>query len=247
MVTGKISAVGIGPGTPEMITPQAQRKLREAEIIVGYRPYVEQITFALSNQEIVSTGMRSEVERCRRAIELAAAGKKVAVVSSGDAGIYGMAGLLFELLAELDPERQIKLEVIPGITAASLAASVLGAPLMNDFVVISLSDLLTPQEEIRRRLAAIMPTELVCVLYNPQSRSRQNLFTETIARFQEIRGPQTLVGLVKNAGRPQEESWIGTLSDLPLSFVDMVTVVVIGNRTTTMVNDRLLTKRGYKI
>ncbi|MBW1645246.1 MAG: precorrin-3B C(17)-methyltransferase [Deltaproteobacteria bacterium] len=246
MSGGKISAVGIGPGVPAMLTDQARQALAAAEVVVGYRPYVEQIAFALADQEVVSTGMRGEVERCRRAVALAAAGKRVAVVSSGDAGVYGMAGLLLELLAAAGRE-DIGFEVIPGITAASLAAAVLGAPLMNDFVVISLSDLLTPREEIRRRLAAVMPTELVCVLYNPRSRSRQELFAETLAGFRAARGPQTLAGLVKNAGRPGQETWVGELAALPVSQVDMVTVVVIGNQATTLLAGRLVTRRGYRL
>ncbi len=142
---GKISAVGIGPGTPALLTDQARQALAAADVVVGYRPYVEQVSFALAGQERVVTGMRGEVERCRRAVELAVAGKKVAVVSSGDAGIYGMAGLLLEMLAARAAGEKVAFEVVPGVTAASLAAAVLGAPLMNDFVVISLSDLLTPR------------------------------------------------------------------------------------------------------
>ena len=244
---GALLAVGIGPGTPELLTIQARRALETAEVIVGYRLYVQQISDIIAGQEVITTGMRGEVERCRRAIEAAAAGRTVAVVSSGDAGIYGMAGLLLELLEGEYREDDLDLEVIPGITAASMAASVLGAPLMNDFVVLSLSDLMTPREKIQQRLQAVLPADLVCILYNPQSRRRTSLFPEVMEQVIAERGPDAVVGLVKNAGRPDQEKWLGKAADIPFSFVDMLTVVVVGNSTTDIVDGRMLSRRGYQL
>ena len=244
---GKLLAVGIGPGTMELLTFQARQALETAEVIVGYKPYVEQISDIITSQELVTTGMRGEVERCRRAIEMAIAGRTVAVVSSGDAGIYGMAGLLLELLEAEYLHTDLELVVLPGITAASMAAAVLGAPLMNDFVVLSLSDLLTPKEKIKQRLQAVIPADLVCVLYNPRSRRRTSLFPEVMRQVIDQRGPETVVGLVQNAGRPSQTSWLGKASEVPFAEIDMVTVVIIGNSSTEIVKGRMVSKRGYRL
>lgn len=247
MAKGRLLAVGIGPGTAELLTGQARQAIEKAEVIVGYKPYIQQIKDIISSQEVITTGMRGEVERCRQAIEAAQTGRAVAVVSSGDAGIYGMAGLLLELLEAEYQEYDLEIEVIPGITAASMAAAVLGAPLMNDFVVLSLSDLLTPREKIRQRLQAVIPADLVCVLYNPQSRRRTALFREVMQQVKEQRGPETVVGLVKNAGRPTQKSWLGQASEVPFSEIDMVTVVIIGNSSTGIINGRMVSRRGYQL
>jgi len=247
MAKGRLLAVGIGPGTAELLTGQARQAIEKAEVIVGYKPYVQQISDIITSQELITTGMRGEVERCRRAIEAAIAGRIVAVVSSGDAGIYGMAGLLLELLEHEYQEYDIELEVLPGITAASMAAAVLGAPLMNDFVVLSLSDLLTPLEKIKQRLQAVIPADLVCVLYNPQSRRRTSLLPEVLQQVIDQRGSETVVGLVKNAGRPSQKSWLGQASEVPFSEIDMVTVVIIGNSSTGIINGRMVSKRGYRL
>ena len=239
--------MGIGPGTVELLTNQARQALETAEVIVGYKPYVMQISDMITSQEVITTAMRGEVERCRRAIETALAGRTVAVVSSGDAGIYGMAGLLLELLESEYQDRDIELEILPGITAASMAAAVLGAPLMNDFVVLSLSDLLTPVEKIKQRLQAVIPADLVCVLYNPQSRRRTSLFPAVMQQVIDQRGTETVVGLVKNAGRPGQKSWIGKASEVPYAEIDMVTVVIIGNSSTVIVDGRMLSRRGYRL
>lgn len=244
---GTLLAVGIGPGTVDLLTPQARQALETAEVIVGYKPYVEQVSGLISSQEVFITGMRGEVERCRRAVEMAVSGRRVAVVSSGDAGVYGMAGLLLELLDAEYQDAALDFEVIPGITAASTAAAVLGAPLMNDFVVLSLSDLLTPREKIKQRLEAVIPADLVCVLYNPQSRRRTSLFPEVIRQVIAVRGPETIIGLVKNAGRPGEEIWLGKASEVLYENVDMLTVVIIGNSSTGIVGGRMLSRRGYPL
>ena len=240
-----IYAVGIGPGKAELLTFEARRVLENVEVIVGYRPYLELIAELTRGKEMVSTGMRGEVARCRRALEIARSGRSVAVVSSGDAGIYGMAGLLLEL--EEKSEDPLNVVVVPGITAASTAAAALGAPLMNDFVVLSLSDQLTPVADIRNRIQAVAAADLVCVLYNPQSRTRRELLREVIDEFIRHRGPGMVAGTVRNAGREGEQCWLGTLAELPVNEVDMLTVVLVGNSKTAIVNRRMVTRRGYTV
>ncbi|MEA1921889.1 MAG: precorrin-3B C(17)-methyltransferase [Pseudomonadota bacterium] len=245
MNQGRIFAVGIGPGGLDLLAPRAREVLERVDVVVGYRPYLDLLGDLIVNKEVVSTGMRGEVARCQSAIAKARQGSMVAVVSSGDAGIYGMAGLLLEL--EENEETPLIVEVVPGITAANAAAAALGAPLMNDFAVLSLSDWLTPLEEVKRRVKAVAAADLVCVLYNPQSRSRRELLPEVINEFVVARGESTVVGTVRNAGREGGECWIGNISELPVAEVDMVTVVLIGNSRTAIINNRMVTRRGYKV
>ncbi len=245
MTVGKIFAVGIGPGGAEFLTPKAHKVLISADVVVGYRPYLDLLGNLIDGKEVVSTGMRGEVARCQSAIAKARLGKVVAVVSSGDAGIYGMAGLLLEL--EEKENEPLNIEVVPGVTAANAAAAALGAPLMNDFAVLSLSDWLTPLEEIKSRVKAVAAADLVCVLYNPQSRSRRDLLPEVINEFILARGDSTIVGTVRNAGREGEKCWLGTLAEVPVDEVDMVTVVLIGNSRSAIINNRMVTRRGYKV
>ncbi len=245
MADNRIYAVGIGPGSADLLAPKARRILEEVEVVVGYRPYLELLGELVAGKELVATGMRGEVARCRKALELARQGRRVAVVSSGDAGIYGMAGLLLELGGKEMETAGLELEVIPGVTAASAAAAALGAPLMNDFVVLSLSDQLTPLATVRERVRAVAAADLVCVLYNPQSRGRRELLPEVIETFIAVRGPRTVAGLVRNVGREGESRWLGPLCELPLAQVDMVTVLLIGNSQTVIINDRMVTRRGY--
>ena len=243
MNMGKIFAVGIGPGDSDFLTPRAHEVLINADVVVGYRPYLDLLGDLIADKEVISTGMRGEVARCQRAIAKARQKRVVAVVSSGDAGIYGMAGLLLEL--EEKEDQPLEIEVVPGVTAANAAAAALGAPLMNDFAVLSLSDWLTPLEEIKCRVKAVAAADLVCVLYNPQSRSRRDLLPEVIKEFVVERGESTVVGMVRNAGREGEKCWLGTLSELPIAEVDMVTVVLIGNSRSAIINNRMVTRRGY--
>ena len=245
MNNGRIFAVGIGPGGLDLLTPRAREVLERTEVVVGYRPYLDLLGDLIADKEVISTGMRGEVTRCRSAIAKARQGSVVAVVSSGDAGIYGMAGLLLEL--EEKEDEPLTIEVVPGVTAANAAAAALGAPLMNDFVVLSLSDWLTPLEEIKRRVKAVAAADLVCVLYNPQSRSRRELLPEVINEFAAARGESTVVGTVRNAGREGEKCWLGTLAELPVADVDMVTVVLIGNSRSAIINNRMVTRRGYAL
>jgi len=241
----KIYAVGIGPGARDLLTPRAEEALQSSDIIIGHAPYIAQIKDIIKNKTIISSGMRREVERCEEAIKKATEGETVSVVSSGDAGIYGMGGLLLELVHE--KEINIEIEIVPGITAANGAASVLGAPLMNDFAVISLSDLLTPIEVIRNRITKVAEADLVCVLYNPSSKKRKELIQKVISEFCEVRSKEIICGIVKNATRTNEEKWIGTLSDFPFEMLDMSSVVLIGNSQTAIKNNKMATARGYKV
>jgi len=239
----KIYAVGIGPGARDLLSSKAVSALESSDVIIGHGPYIKQIEDLIKDKEIISSGMRHEVERCTKALSLASEGNTVSVVSSGDAGIYGMGGLLIELADENKVD--VEIEVIPGITAANAAASVLGAPLMNDFAVISLSDLLTPKEEIRKRIAKVAEADMVCALYNPSSRKRTDLIIEVIHKFCEISGNDILCGIVKNATRENEESWIGVISEFPFDILDMSTIVIIGNSQTVLINGKMVARRGY--
>jgi len=235
-----IAAVGIGPGATAALTEEAADVLRAAEVVVGYRPYIEMIAHVLGPDAVVeSSGMRQEVDRCRRALELHREGRTVVVVSSGDAGVYGMAGLLMEI----DPTADVR--VVPGITAAQAAAARLGAPLMNDFIVLSLSDLLTPHDEVLRRAEVAASADLVTCLYNPTSRRRRPLFEEVVGLFLGQRTAETPVGWVRNAYRPEEEVHFTTLGALADEPIDMWCVVIIGSSRTEMLGGRLVTRRGY--
>lgn len=257
---GKLFVVGIGPGEVGHITQKALDALFEAEVIVGYKTYVKLIKGLIKGKEVVSTGMTQEVDRCKAAIELAEKGKKVAIISSGDAGIYGMAGLVYELIAcrggSMPPPGQgtalpllsvHDVEVIPGVSALNASAAVLGAPLMHDFAAISLSDLLTPLKLIQKRIEAAAMADFVICLYNPKSSGR----TEQIGIARDIllryRKPETPVGIVRNAMREGQEMVVTTLADMLEQKIDMLTTVIIGNSQTYVVDGVMITPRGYKI
>ena len=233
-------------------------------MVVGYKTYIDLIKNLISGKEIFSTGMTKEVDRCQKAIELALQGKKVAVVSSGDAGIYGMAGLVFELLQGSGvrgqgsanpafllphPRSPIPVSVIPGVPAFCAAASLLGAPLMHDFASISLSDLLTPWEIIKKRLKMASEGDFVIILYNPKSKTRVSQIEETIDIISMHRDGNTPVGIVKNALREGEEIKITTLKEMPshYDFIDMSTILIVGNSATFISNNRMITPRGYDV
>ena len=239
-----IYAVGIGPGYPECMTPQAARVIEQCDIVVGYTTYMDLISDSIKEKKIVTTGMKSELKRCRTAIDEAKAGKKVAVISSGDAGIYGMAGLLMELAENVTG---IEIEVVPGITAATAAASLLGAPLANDFAVVSLSDLLTPWTTIEKRLEAAGIGDFVVCLYNPKSKSRRDYLNRACDILLKHKSPETWCGYVRNAHRGNRDCNICTLKDLPDVQIDMLTTVIIGNSDTKLISGRLVTSRGYRI
>ncbi len=241
---GKIFAVGIGPGSLDDLTPRARHAIEVSSVIVGYTKYCSLVEPLLADKEVVSTGMKAEVERCEVALRKSAGGAVVSVISSGDAGVYGMAGLLIEL-AERD-RLEIEIEIVAGVTAATAAAAVLGAPLMNDFAVISLSDLLTPHDTIKRRLEAVAAADMVCVLYNPRSMSRYDLFDHAVKVFGAARGSSMIAGFVRHASRKEQKVWIGNLAELPVGDIDMSTVVIFGCSSTAAVGGRMVTRRGYK-
>ncbi len=235
--------MGLGPGGRDHLTPAAQAALRAAEVVVGYRPYLDLVSDLLAGKRTVASGMREEVPRAQAAIAEAQRGARVAVVSTGDAGIYGMAGLVMELLPD---DCDIPVEVVPGITAASAAAACLGAPLMNDFAVISLSDLMTPLAVIEQRLRAAAAGDFVIALYNPRSHRRHEPLANALAILRAQRPPNTPVGLVRNALRAEQAVHITTLAELVEGEVDMLTTVIVGNSMTAVRHGRMVTARGYE-
>jgi cobalt-precorrin 5A hydrolase / precorrin-3B C17-methyltransferase len=239
---GSLTLVGLGPGSLDLMTARARRALRAADVIVGYRGYVEPLRAALPGKSFEPYELGQEAERAEAAISLAGQGRQVALVSSGDAGIYGMAGPVFELLGE---GQQPTVEVVPGVTAAGAAAALLGAPLMLDFAVISLSDLLVPWARIERRLRAAAAGDLVIVLYNPASSRRTVQLPRAARIILEHRSAETPVGIVRDAERPEQSVQLASLDDLDRAPVDMRTVVVVGNSATVRLGDRLVTRRGY--
>ena len=240
----KISVIGIGPGAYENLTIRADQALKECDTVVGYTVYVDLVKEYYGEKEFLSTPMKREVDRCRLAFEEAKKGKKVAMVCSGDAGVYGMAGLMYEVGEEF-PE--VELEVIPGITAALAGGAVLGAPLTHDFAVISLSDLLTPWETIEKRLHAAAKADFCVSLYNPSSKKRKDYLKKACDIFLQYKSGDTVCGYVKNIGREGEEMTILSLKELADTEVDMFTTVFIGNSNTKVLRDKMITPRGYQI
>ncbi|TSK04341.1 MAG: cobyric acid synthase [Geobacter sp.] len=243
----QLFVVGIGPGGLNHMTFEAREAIEKADVVVGYRTYLELIEPLLVNKTLFSSGMMREVERCSQALAIAASGKTVALISSGDAGIYGMAGLAMELADEPDaPFQDVEIVVVPGVSAVQAAASVLGAPLMHDFAVISLSDLLTPLPKIRKRLKAAASADFVVALYNPRSKGRVTQIEEARDIMIAARGPQVPVGIVRNACRDGEECIITTLGEMLQHPIDMFSLVIIGNSSTRLCRDgRIVTPRGY--
>jgi len=246
---GKLFLVGLGPGNPALQTPAALAALQQSDVWVGYRGYVDQVTGLAKDKELVSMELGQELERATRAVDLAFAGRTVAVISSGDAGIYGMAGPVFRVLTDRDWDGESPpVAVVPGISALQSAASLLGSPLMQDFCAISLSNLLTPWETICRRLEGAALGDFVVVLYNPRSLRRTWQLPEARRILLEQRAGATPVGLVKDAYRPGQRVIITNLEDLAerAEDVDMFTTVVIGNSTTYVHNGHIVTPRGYE-
>lgn len=244
---GKIFLVGLGPGDRADLTPRAVAALEQAEVVLGYHRYLEQIDDLLTGKTVIRGQLTKERERAEETVALALAGKTVALVSSGDSGIYGMAGLVFEVLGQRsrDARKQVQVEVVPGISALSSCAALLGAPLMNDFAAISLSDRLTPWPLIASRLEAAAQADLVIVLYNPKSARRITQFEEACRILLKHRSGGTPVGLVTRAGRPGCRTMVTTLARLSECEVDMETTILVGNSSTRLVGDWLVTPRGY--
>ena len=223
----KIYVIGIGPGAYDQMTGKAIRAMNESDAIIGYTVYVDLVKEYFPGKEFMTTPMKKEVDRCVLAFEEAKKGKTVSMICSGDAGVYGMAGLMYEVGVNY-PETE--LEIIPGVTAATGGAAVLGAPLIHDFCLISLSDLLTPWEKIEARLLAAAQADFVVCLYNPSSKKRHD----------------TICGTVSNIAREGETANVMTLKELRDTQVDMFTTVFIGNSQTKEINHKMVTPRGYK-
>ena len=239
----KVTVIGLGPGGGAELTGRARAALEECDLLVGYTAYIDLIKDDFPDKETLSTGMRREVDRCRAAVEAALTGKNVAVVCSGDSGVYGMAGLVYEVAQEYPP---IHIEVVPGITAACGGAAVLGAPLTHDFAVVSLSDLLTPWEKIEARLTAAAQADFVLCLYNPASKSRPDYLQRACDILLAAgKSPDTVCGTVRNIGRAGEEANILTLGQLRDARVDMFTTVFVGNSQTKVLGGKMVTPRGY--
>jgi precorrin-3B C17-methyltransferase len=240
----QIYVVGMGPGNAAQMTCQAKAALEDSEVIVGYTVYVELLRETYPDKEFLTTPMRKEVERCRMALEEARKGKTVSMVCSGDAGVYGMSGLMLELGAEY-PDCEVK--VVPGVTAALAGGAVLGAPLMHDFAVISLSDLMTPWEKIEMRLRFAAAADFAICIYNPSSRKRADYLQNACDILLTELKPEQVCGIVRNIGREGEYAQCMTLAELRDYQADMFTTVFIGNSQTKIVNGRMVTPRGYTI
>jgi len=238
-----IYVVGIGPGAEEMMTVQAQTVLDHVDTIVGYQVYLDLLGARYQYKELISTPMKQETRRCEICFEEAEKGKSVAMICSGDAGVYGMACLMLEIGKSYP---QIEIEVIPGITAATSGAAVLGAPLNHDFCVISLSDLLTPWELIERRIRAAGEGDFAIALYNPSSKKRSDYLRRACDILLESRKPDNACGYVENIGREGTKAYTCTLQELRNQQVNMFTTVFIGNSQTQMIENQLVTPRGYK-
>ena len=240
-----IYVVGIGPGSKDMMTIEAIKAIENADVIVGYKTYINLIAEFIEDKEVVSNGMRQEIDRCKKAVEIAKEGKNVAVVSSGDAGIYGMAGLILELTTK--EEKEVPVKVVPGVTASIGAAAILGAPIMHDFCHISLSDLLTPWEVIEKRLKLAAEADFVVCLYNPRSKGRSEHLAKAFEIMGEFKDGSIPVRIVKDVGREKEEKFICTFDTMDFERVDMTTMVVIGNKSTFIKDGKMITPRGYTV
>ena len=240
-----VYVVGLGPGDPQFLTAQAQSALEEAEVLCGYTVYLDLVRPYYPEKEYYATGMTKELDRCRWALETAQGGKTVALICSGDAGVYGMASPLLEL-AERFPD--VAVEVVPGLTAALSGGAVLGAPLAHDFCVLSLSDRLTPWEVIEKRLACAAQGDFCVALYNPSSKGRPDYLQKAV-RILRANGKadDTVCGLVRNIGREGQSARVLTLAELENTPVDMFTTVYIGNRNTRVLQGRMVTPRGYRV
>ena len=236
--------VGIGPGDFEGMTIRARAALEASRVIVGYTVYVDLVREHFPGKQFLTTPMRQEVERCRMAYEEALKGQTVSMICSGDSGVYGMSGLIWELAEEYE---EVGVEVIPGVTAACAGAALLGAPLCHDFAVISLSDLLTPMELIEKRLACAAMGDMIICLYNPSSRKRSDYLNRACAILLEHLKPETVCGIARNIGREGESMNVLTLAELSHTQVDMFSTVFIGNSQTRAENGRMITPRGYRL
>lgn len=242
---GKLYVVGFGPGGKEHMTLKAVDVIENANVVTGYTTYIDILKEYFPNKNYITTPMMREVERCKIAVEEAMKDKTVAMVSSGDSGIYGMAGIIYQVAEELNAD--IEIETVPGVTAASSAASVLGAPLMHDLSIISLSDLMTPLDLIMKRVDCAGMSDMIVCLYNPKSKKRTDYLEQAADILLKYRKKETPVGIVRNAGRKDESKCITTLGELKNADVDMFCIVIVGNSQTYASNGRMITPRGYSL
>ena len=241
MSNGKIYVVGIGPGKKENMTFRAYDAMENSDIIVGYKTYVDLVKEYYPGKEMKSSAMTKEVDRCTEVLELARQGKTVSLISSGDAGVYGMAGIMLEIADE-----DMEVEVIPGITATNAAAAIAGAPIMHDYATISLSDLLTDWDLIKKRLELAAQGDFVVSIYNPKSRGRVTQIEEAREIMMKYKPKSTPVAIVRNAGREDERYILTTLEKMLNHEIDMLTIVLIGNSNTFVKNGKIITPRGYE-
>ena len=240
----KIYVIGIGPGAYEQMTGKAINAMKNSDVIIGYTVYVDLVKECFSDKEFMTTPMKKEVDRCVLAFEEARKGKTVSMICSGDAGVYGMAGLMYEVGVDY-PE--VELEIIPGVTAATGGAAVLGAPLIHDFCLISLSDLLTPWEKIEARLLGASQADFVICLYNPSSIKRHDYLQKACDLMMRYKDPETVCGIVSNIAREGQAAQVMTLKELRDTKVDMFTTVFIGNSQTKEIGGKMVTPRGYRM
>ena len=239
-----VYVVGLGPGNARFLTAQAQAALQAAEVLCGYTVYIDLVRPLYPDKEVYTTGMTKEIDRCRWALKTAQSGKTVALVCSGDAGVYGMASPLLEL-AQSYPA--VTVEIVPGLTAALSGGAVLGAPLAHDFCVISLSDRLTPWAIIEKRLACAAAGDFCIALYNPSSKGRADYLQKAVRiLLANGKGPQTVCGIVRSIGRAGETARLLPLAELENTPVDMFTTVFIGNTATCVLGGKMVTPRGYR-
>ncbi|WP_409228546.1 precorrin-3B C(17)-methyltransferase [Gudongella sp. SC589] len=237
----KLYVVGIGPGGLEHMTYRAVDVLRSCDAVVGYNGYLKYVEDFIGGKEVYSTGMRAELDRCRMAVEFVRRGKDTAIISTGDAGLYGMAGPILEMSGD------VEVEIVPGVSSCFSAAADLGSPIMHDFATISLSDLLTPWEAIEKRLRLAAQGDFVISIYNPRSKGRPDYLKRAVDIILEFRDEGTPVGLVKNSGREGTEKMVWTLGKMDYEAVDMMSVLIIGNSNTYIRDNLIITPRGYDI
>jgi precorrin-3B C17-methyltransferase len=236
--------VGIGSGSPDNMTLEAKSAIENADVLVGYTTYIGLIRPWFPHKRVVSTPMTRETDRCKTALELAENGETVAVICSGDSGVYGMASLVYEL-SEDHPN--VEIVIVSGVTSALSGAAILGSPLSHDFVAISLSDLLTPWELIEKRLELSAQADFCIALYNPSSKKRPDYLARACDIILRKKNAETVCGIARNIGREGQSSKILTLAELRETEVDMFTTVFIGNSKTKIVNGKMVTPRGYEV
>ena len=238
---GKLYVIGIGPGGLEHMTLRAKDAIEESNIIIGYNKYIDMIKPIVEDKELFSTGMRGEESRCRKALELSKENNIVALISTGDSGIYGMAGLILQM------KEDENVEIIPGVTASSAAGSVVGAPLMHDNCNISLSDLMTPYDLIKKRVRNAADADMVISLYNPRSKGRPHYLRDAIEIIKEYRELNTPVAVVRHALRDGQEYKLFTLENFDEEVVDMFSIVIVGNSQSLIKEGKFITPRGYNV